>query len=680
MYIKHELYASVAVRVLQLFCMQGPMETPSKFSMQDWQTCDVIIIIIALRKPWVCIVLLFLHSRLGSMQASRQLLGSRFCRPPSSTQNPNPNTKKQQSTLHKMKASLKDAMLSAFLVLGSAIHFPSSLAQAASVEYTLVINGAYVNVTDANGVAISRAGSLVNETLPGPTLVATEGDKITIRVINLQDPASAEASLHWHGMFQPGTPFMDGVPGVAQCGISVGSEMIYEFTATPAGTHWYHSHSGTQYADGQYGALIVNPKPDATLPEWETTVDQEYIVMVHEWTDITATTEYEKLSAGYSLGGTYNGTMLADVAYPTMMINGAASGTEFAVSSDKSYRFRLINGNANYNVKVSVAEPLQMELVMVDPGTYLQPSMVDDIAAEIGSRYDFIINATGVAAGKYPIYVTDYAGINVASPAMIVVDGGSAVLDTGARLQGISNNVSYPVPLQEGPIPAASRQINLTLTGTDQPYAWGINDINAKLPSTPVYVSGGNFGIDPNSVVVENVKVNETVDILLDNSGTMMTHPFHLHGHEFYVLGMAEEGQPLVLNEVNPVLRDTVNVPMKGQTMIRVVANNPGPWIFHCHIDLHLVAGMAMVLVVGDTSEWPVPPLPPLLCGGTEDFEAMADYSWSQQFLAMIDSTISNVGSDPTASAAVALPGTAGYYHLGGVAGLFLLALPMLML
>jgi FtsP/CotA-like multicopper oxidase with cupredoxin domain len=69
-------------------------------------------------------------------------------------------------------------------------------------EYTLVVNGAYIVKTDENGEPISREGSLVNGSLPGPIIEAPEGDTLMITVINEQDQSSDEASLHWHGMFQ----------------------------------------------------------------------------------------------------------------------------------------------------------------------------------------------------------------------------------------------------------------------------------------------------------------------------------------------------------------------------------------------------------------------------------------------------------------------------------------------
>lgn len=54
--------------------------------------------------------------------------------------------------------------------------------------------------------------------------------------------------------------------------------------------------------------------------------------------------------------------------------------------------------------------------------------------------------------------------------------------------------------------------------------------------------------------------------------------------------------------------KDTVTVPDGGYTIIRFVADNPGYWLFHCHIEFHAEIGMALVFKVGTHDEMkPVP-------------------------------------------------------------------------
>jgi len=48
---------------------------------------------------------------------------------------------------------------------------------------------------------------------------------------------------------------------------------------------------------------------------------------------------------------------------------------------------------------------------------------------------------------------------------------------------------------------------------------------------------------------------------------------------------------------LTPSKRDVVTVPANGYTVIRFLADNPGVWFFHCHIDFHLAAGMAATFI-----------------------------------------------------------------------------------
>jgi multicopper oxidase len=109
---------------------------------------------------------------------------------------------------------------------------------------------------------------------PGPVIRATEGETLSIRVVN---ELAAPTSVHWHGMHQPGSWQMDGVDEVSARPIPAGSEFVYKFRAVPAGTHWYHSHVGVQYGNGLLGPLIVAERqPIATY-------DREEVLFINDW-------------------------------------------------------------------------------------------------------------------------------------------------------------------------------------------------------------------------------------------------------------------------------------------------------------------------------------------------------------------------------------------------------------
>lgn len=97
------------------------------------------------------------------------------------------------------------------------------------------------------------------------------------------------------------------------------------------------------------------------------------------------------------------------------------------------------------------------------------------------------------------------------------------------------------------------------------------------------------------------VKLNSIVELVLIDLSDPFTHPFHLHGHKFYVMetGVLDKNstvdnilkngirKPKKINS-NPPLKDTVIVPNAGYARVKFKANNPGFWIGHCHFDFHL--------------------------------------------------------------------------------------------
>ena len=91
-------------------------------------------------------------------------------------------------------------------------------------EYNWVIK----DIT-ANPDGVFRPMLTINGMFPGEMIVCNEGDTI---VVNVDNQAKNATSIHWHGIFQNGTNWMDGTPGVTQCPIAPGRKFRYEFTVT----------------------------------------------------------------------------------------------------------------------------------------------------------------------------------------------------------------------------------------------------------------------------------------------------------------------------------------------------------------------------------------------------------------------------------------------------------------
>ena len=100
-----------------------------------------------------------------------------------------------------------------------------------------------------------RPYTSINGLFPGPNLIVYENQTLSILVVNRLEREAT--SIHWHGLHQNNTPWMDGAEHVSQCGILPSASFRYIFKAFPSGTHWYHSHTPTQRTDGLFGAVVV---------------------------------------------------------------------------------------------------------------------------------------------------------------------------------------------------------------------------------------------------------------------------------------------------------------------------------------------------------------------------------------------------------------------------------------
>jgi iron transport multicopper oxidase len=93
------------------------------------------------------------------------------------------------------------------------------------------------------------------------------------------------------------------------------------------------------------------------------------------------------------------------------------------------------------------------------------------------------------------------------------------------------------------------------------------------------------------------VPYQAVVDIFLNNTDTG-DHPFHLHGHTFWIIATSDYPEAETLYAGDYMQRDTVTVPASGWAKLRFLADNPGAWFFHCHIEWHMSAGLAMAFLV----------------------------------------------------------------------------------
>ena len=266
----------------------------------------------------------------------------------------------------------------------------------------------------------------VNGQVPGPVLIVWENQTIVANVSN--ELQLETVSIHWHGMVQRNTYFMDGVHHITQCPIDPQRSFRYIFKASPSGTHWYHSHTGVQRSDGLFGALIIRERPSVELQVrkklpialWRyKDMPAEHTVVITDWFRGDALDEFsllETTSVFYSRSGLSppgpddqpegftigpDGKEAGNFPFWSALINGKGKhpGNEypylksrlhiFTVNSGQVYRFRLIGAINNFAFRFSIDEH-QLWVVGTD-GYWVEPVAVDYITLQSGERYDFLL-------------------------------------------------------------------------------------------------------------------------------------------------------------------------------------------------------------------------------------------------------------------------------------------------
>ncbi|XP_022857075.1 laccase-7-like [Olea europaea var. sylvestris] len=237
------------------------------------------------------------------------------------------------------------------------------------------------------------------------------------------------------------------------------------------------------------------------------------------------------------------------------------------------------------------------------------------------TAHKFFSNLTGLVTGPFwapvPQEVDERMFITVGLGLVACGSPGNTSCPgpLGQRFAASMNNVSFQFPNKLSMLEAFFNNVGGVYT-TDFPstppvrfdYTNPNNSLNRAIIMTT------------KSTKVKKVKYNSTVEIVMQNTALIgiENHPIHLHGFNFYVLAQGfgnfnRTRDSKKFNFVNPQERNTIGVPVGGWAVVRFRANNPGVWLMHCHLDVHLPWGLATAIVVenGPTSSTRLPPPPP---------------------------------------------------------------------
>jgi FtsP/CotA-like multicopper oxidase with cupredoxin domain len=410
-----------------------------------------------------------------------------------------------------------------------------------------------------------------NQNSPGPLLRLRHGERNLIRIKNaLPQPLT----VHWHGLRIDNK--MDGVPALTQNPIAPGEDFLYDYIPPDAGTFWYHSHMNTaeQVGRGLYGPLIVEEKQP---PQ----VDRDLVWVLDDW----------RLDKNAQIIGDFDNPR--DLARAgrlgnTVTINGKIPESLF-VRSGERVRLRLINA-ANARI-FALRFQGHHSLVIARDGQPVEPyEPGGPIIIGPAQRFDIILDMTGEPGERYSVIDVNYPQ----SPSRLtnmIYDAKSRADTAYEEFPGLVRNEMHQPDLND---PLIKR---IDLKGGDLGQLKQAQFGDQQIEITRLYLLGKMWAINGvvnsgyGDVPMFTVKRGRTV-ILDFRNHSAWPHPMHLHGHHFKVIEHSRD------REVVGKWLDTVMLGPEESAKVAFVADNPGSWLFHCHILGHARAGMMSVIRV----------------------------------------------------------------------------------
>ncbi|MEJ2803930.1 multicopper oxidase family protein [Comamonadaceae bacterium PP-2] len=439
-----------------------------------------------------------------------------------------------------------------------------------------------------------------NGQVPGPLIDVREGDTVEIEFHNrLPQPST----VHWHGLPVPAD--QDGSPMDL---VAPGARRLYRFTLPKgsAGTYWFHPHphfmTAEQVFRGLAGAFIVRPAdaaddPLAPLPERHLFVSDLKLAADGRIPDNTVLDWMNGREGQFALVNGGHRPRLA-VAGPERWRIWNACSARYLRLSLGGLPFTQVGtdggllGQPLHGLTELLLSPAERAEIVVEPPA--QGGRFDWVAEPYARGYMDMARMMGETERPAP-----------ASPRRVLasVSFAPASSTASARREGSTGTTGAEtlpppvVPATLRPIAAlgearVQRQVMFT-ESMDMEAMHGIDEHAEMRPQGMQFmVNGQLYDMDRIDFTAQRGEI-EQWDII---NASDMDHPFHIHGTQFQVVARVYDNQTLP----EPVLawRDTVNVRPAEIVRIRLVQDQPGLRMFHCHILEHEDLGMMGNLMV----------------------------------------------------------------------------------
>ncbi|KAJ1937066.1 ferroxidase fet3 [Kickxella alabastrina] len=404
-------------------------------------------------------------------------------------------------------------------------------------------------------------------------------------------------------MYQNGTNYMDGPYMVTQCGIPPGGNMTYRIPIIQTGTYWIHAHFSAQYVDGIRAPLILHN------PEEPHKYDEDVVLTLEDWYHDGAAGLLKDFLSWKNPGGAEpvpNGALIGRV--------GGDELYKLKFTPGKTYRIRLINMSALSMFHFSI-EGHKMRVIEVD-GVDTEEHEVGNVILSVAQRTSILVTALETADNNFIFHAdmdTDMFDslpddLNYNSTGIIEYAADAPIKRDDEIDWSPFRDIDL-VPYKKEAALGFDVTYNLDVyfnQYTDALNHGTFNNITYVMPKVPSMFTAltadedifnpAIYGPQTNAHVVKHM---QEVQLIVNNFDAG-NHPFHLHGHHFQLIERGPAPYDSTYNprpKTAPSRRDTVTIPSMEYVVLRFRADNPGAWLFHCHIEWHIEGGLNMVII-----------------------------------------------------------------------------------
>ena len=481
----------------------------------------------------------------------------------------------------------------------------------------------------------------VNGQFPGPTIYAGKGGVI---VVNVYNQGKKNITLHWHGVDQPRNPWFDGPEYITQCPIQPGTNFTYRINFTEEeGTLWWHAHSDFDRAT-VHGAIVISAAYPYSKPHREVLIilgewwnaDVEQVLLEAKRTggdvNISDANTINGQPGDFALcskNDTFKMLVEHGKTYLLQVINAGLTNEMFftiaghrltVVGTDGHYlkpftvdhimissgqtmnvlleANRATNGSSDNNRYYMAARPYFtnkgppvndknttaiLEYMDVTAPPFARPPDSSDLPAinDTAAATAYTVQLRSLVTKEHlidvPMVVGQHMLVTISVNTLPCRPNKTCAGPRGDHLAASLNNVSF-VPPTIDILNAYYDSINGVYESDFPDRPSFFFDFTAPNPSKELQLT-------KQGTKVKVVEYGTVVEVVFQDTAILgaESHPMHLHGFSFFVVGRGfgnfdKDKDPTMYNLVDPPYQSTVSVPSGGWVAMRFRAANPGKY------------------------------------------------------------------------------------------------------